>query len=595
MRFLTSLLFIALFISCNQDSKKGSGLISKDSSAPSESPTQADTTAPILLSNSISGASFSLDDSITIQLTFNENIVVSGNPRIEITLDNQSSGSLYAMFSSASANQLQFSYPVALGDNSTGIDLAAAIDLNGGSIADAAGNDISLNLITTSYGTKTVDTNVPAVNSLVEPANGTYSDSGGTLLFQVNFSEAVNISGTPRLVLNIGGVTRYATYQSGDGSAGLEFSYTIVSGDDDSDGINLNSTNIDLNGGSITAVSDSANAQLGFGPYVDSMAGVLVDTSSGITPPDQVVGVTTAPTTNSTELSVAWTIPADNGTAIINYIVQYRELGNSTWINASSPTTNTATISGLVANTTYEIRVAANNGLLGSYSNISTAEIFDILALNPIAWLSATDISNGGSEPLNGDKVDSWSDLTGVATDAVETNPANQPEYQTNVQNGLPAVYFNGSHTRGLEGTFTRINNSGLTVFLVGKMNSVTPRRCFFEFYSTTITRRGFFFTYGFNEASTNRGLDDTGFNVWSAYDNGSNTTLWENGVQKYSNITNWGPTAFTGSGAYVLGDDQTSGDQLNGHIGEFLVFDRELTVQERQKIEDYLANKWGI
>ena len=218
----------------------------------------------------------------------------------------------------------------------------------------------------------------PAIESFIEPANGTYSDSGGVLLFQVNFEADVIVTGTPRLNLNIGGVTRYATYQSGSGSSGLEFIYAIQSGDNDSDGITLSSTSIQLNGGSIKAVSDSENAELSFASELDSLASVLVDTASGIVAPAQVSGVSTAPTTSNTQLNVAWAAPNNNGTAIINYSVQYRQEGVSTWINVSpNPINNYTTMSGLVAGVTYEIRVAANNGLLGPYSAISTAEIFD--------------------------------------------------------------------------------------------------------------------------------------------------------------------------------------------------------------------------
>jgi hypothetical protein len=586
-----------LLASCADQSGDTSGLFNAGQSGGQQQSGPSDSTAPTLLSTNINANTYGSSDTINIVVQFDEVVLVNGNPRIEIIMESQSSSNLYANYSSGSGSAtLTFSYNVSAGDgDSDGITLASNIDLNFATIRDAAANNATINLTATNFASVLVDSQAPMINSFIEPANGTYADGGGELLFQVNFTEAVTITGTPRIPINLGGSTVYATYQSGSGTAGLEFSYAIQSGDNDSDGVTLLGTSIDPNGGTVRAVADSDNAALGFSAYLDSMAAVLVDTSSGIIAPDQVTGVSTAPTTVNTELSVSWAIPNDNSTAIIDYTVQYREQGQSTWNTVSpKPTSNIATITGLSAGITYEIRVAANNGLLGSYSSISTAEIFDVMSLNPIAWLSATDISNGGSEPNNGDKVDSWSDLTGVASDATESNPSLQPEYQTNVQNGLPAVYFDGTHSRGLEGSFTRLNNSGLTVFLVGKMDSVTPRRCFFEFYSTTITRRGFFFTYGFNEASTNRGLDDSGFNVWSAYDDGSKTDLWENGTSMYTDINNWGATAFTGSGAYVLGDDQTGGDEFKGYIGEFLIFDRQLTPTERSQVETYLKNKWG-
>ena len=123
-----------------------------------------------------------------------------------------------------------------------------------------------------------------------------------------------------------------------------------------------------------------------------------------------------------------------------------------------------------------------------------------------------------GTEPNDRDKVATWKDLTGNATDAVEAVVSKQPTYKTNVQNGLPAVYFDGSLDRGLAGTFNRTNNGGFTIVVVGKYTDV-GRRAFFEFYKTgggtsPGDPRGFFFTYGFNNASVDYNLDDTGFNV---------------------------------------------------------------------------------
>ena len=49
--------------------------------------------------------------------------------------------------------------------------------------------------------------------------------------------EAVTVSGTPRIALRVGTATRHAVYASGSTTAALVFSYTVVEGDADSDGI----------------------------------------------------------------------------------------------------------------------------------------------------------------------------------------------------------------------------------------------------------------------------------------------------------------------------------------------------------------------
>ena len=162
---------------------------------------------------------------------------------------------------------------VGLGDfDNDGIVLSSPIDLNtSGTIRDVAGNNSGLTFTPPSMPNVDVDGIAPSVTAVLAPANATYI-VGETLQFTVSYSENVNVSGTPRLDLTVGATTRYATYQSGDGSDTLIFEYVIVDGDTDTNGIAMNSP-IDLNSGSI---DDGANnAELTYTPPVTT--GVLVD------------------------------------------------------------------------------------------------------------------------------------------------------------------------------------------------------------------------------------------------------------------------------------------------------------------------------
>lgn len=68
--------------------------------------------------------------------------------------------------------------------------------------------------------------------------------------FPVTLSKSVTVTGIPRIPIDVGGATKYATYTSGSGTANLIFTYTMAAGDVDLDGIALTSP-IDLNGGTI--------------------------------------------------------------------------------------------------------------------------------------------------------------------------------------------------------------------------------------------------------------------------------------------------------------------------------------------------------
>ena len=77
--------------------------------------------------------------------------------------------------------------------------------------------------------------------------------AGETIEATVTFSEAVSVSGSPRLPLRIGSDTRYAAYQSGEStSTVLVFAYTVVVADTDLDGITVDKFALELNARAIT-------------------------------------------------------------------------------------------------------------------------------------------------------------------------------------------------------------------------------------------------------------------------------------------------------------------------------------------------------
>ncbi|WP_272166363.1 Ig-like domain-containing protein [Vibrio diabolicus] len=118
----------------------------------------------------------------------------------------------------------------------------------------------------------------PTISSVSVPVNGTYT-AGENLDFTVNFDENITVNtggGTPRLELTIGSTTHYATYVSGSGTSALVFSYTVQSGDSDTNGIVLSAT-LDTNGGTLQdSAGNSANTTLN---SVGSLTSVLVDTT----------------------------------------------------------------------------------------------------------------------------------------------------------------------------------------------------------------------------------------------------------------------------------------------------------------------------
>ena len=78
---------------------------------------------------------------------------------------------------------------------------------------------------------------------------------GDRIRVTVTFSEDINVTGSPRLELDIGGVSTPAEYESDEGGK-VVFGYTVVEGDADDDGIAIGENKLTPNGGSI---KDAAN------------------------------------------------------------------------------------------------------------------------------------------------------------------------------------------------------------------------------------------------------------------------------------------------------------------------------------------------
>ena len=84
--------------------------------------------------------------------------------------------------------------------------------------------------------------------------------AGDEIQVTVTFSETVEVTGRPRVSLEIGGGSRTVAYEGGTGTAALVFAYEVAAGDEDSDGVSIEAGRIALNGGTIEDEADNAAA-----------------------------------------------------------------------------------------------------------------------------------------------------------------------------------------------------------------------------------------------------------------------------------------------------------------------------------------------
>ena len=123
---------------------------------------------------------------------------------------------------------------MAAGQNTPDLTVSA-VNLNGATIADAAGNNASVSGTFNPTGTLQIDTTSPTVSSVAPSGSGISNgngdlNAGHVVTLTLTMSEAVTVNttgGTPTLTLNDGGS---ATYTGGSGSNVLTFSYTVAAG-----------------------------------------------------------------------------------------------------------------------------------------------------------------------------------------------------------------------------------------------------------------------------------------------------------------------------------------------------------------------------
>src|SRR5439155_1076538 len=129
-----------------------------------------------------------------------------------------------------------------------------------------------------------IDTSAAFVSNVnSSTADGSYK-AGDVIAVQVNFSEPVTVTGTPRLTLETGSTDEVVDYSSGSGGSTLVFNYTVQAGDTSADLDYTATTALALNGGTIRdAALNNATVTLASPGAAGSLAAnkdLVVDTTA---------------------------------------------------------------------------------------------------------------------------------------------------------------------------------------------------------------------------------------------------------------------------------------------------------------------------
>jgi hypothetical protein len=219
-----------------------------------------DTAAPAItdVTSSTPNGIYKQGNSISIRISFNEAVAVTGTPVLTLQTGATARTASYASGSGTSA--LSFTYLVQAGDSSADLDYISksALTISSAAIQDLAGNDALLTLPSPGAGGSlgankaiVIDAIVPSISGVTSStANGSYK-LGDTITIQVNLSESVTVTGKPWLTLQTGSVNRNVNYSSGSGSSTLSFTYVVQAGDSSADLDYPSSSSLALNGGTI--------------------------------------------------------------------------------------------------------------------------------------------------------------------------------------------------------------------------------------------------------------------------------------------------------------------------------------------------------
>ena len=286
---------------------------------------------------------------------------------------------------SFAAGTRTFSGTPAATDTGTVAVKVTASDGNGGSVSD----------------TFDIVVSAPASVSLALNSAGTDNTyhSGDAIEITATFAESVTVDttdGTPRIPFTLGTATKHATYASGSPRTELVFAYTVAGGDADTDGIEVAADVLELNGGTINLTADGSTAAALDHAAVAASTSHKVDGDAASSAP-AAPSMPTVTKATATSVTVSWTAPADNGSAITDYDVQYRRVnhvdGDGEWTDHShTGTGTTATVTGLVQGASYQARVRATSGVgTGGWSDAGAGHTGPALFES-----AATSVSGGG-------------------------------------------------------------------------------------------------------------------------------------------------------------------------------------------------------
>ena len=200
--------------------------------------------------------------------------------------------------------------------------------------------------------------------------------------------------------------------------------------------------------------------------------------------------------------------------------------------------------------------------------------------------------------------VSQWNDVAGAGNHATQSTAANQPSLTNNSINFNPALTFDGtSDYLDLPQPFLGVPTgaSNRTVLGVGKPSDISGARWMLSYGNSVASQAN---SLGNNAgAAVYSGYTDdiSSAGIWTAntpnfiagsYD-GTDATLYHNSLQKSTGAKTWSTATIRGYIGAQL--DATPTGFWAGDISEFAIYNKVLTGVEKQRVDSYMALKYGL
>ena len=203
--------------------------------------------------------------------------------------------------------------------------------------------------------------------------------------------------------------------------------------------------------------------------------------------------------------------------------------------------------------------------------------------------------------------VSSWNDLSGNGENLVQTVSGNRPTIS--YSSGMGSVNFDGSteYMVSADLDFSRMFLPKTSIFMVmnATNNSQTPvtfgsRNTAGTMYADLLLpyNSTVYFDMGtYADARISVGTSGTGTHIWSAVAGNGSSLIDRDGTTIVSGsiATHTDFNCPASLGALVYCGATLASQFYNGSMNEIIVYNQNLSVSDYQKIEGYLAWRWGI